>query len=168
MTRTADETAGILIGLYDESFAGESGRPFRIGWPELRSVAGVERLSDDYLWGVDECLKEEGYFLFPLDTFLVVAMESDLSPVRAVPPRIIEKCLPGEDDEFDEDDLELLGSEQEEDDDDEFEGMEVFGMFSAEGSPGEESPSPKGAAAPAAARRGRPSRSAAPVEPLSE
>lgn len=124
-------------------------------------------MSDDYLWGVDECLKEEGYFLFPLDTFLVVAMESDLSPVRAVPPRIIEKCLPGEDDEFDEDDLELLGNAQEEDD--EFEGGEVFGMFSREDSPGEESPSPKVAAAPAAReRRGHPSRSAAPVEPLSE
>jgi hypothetical protein len=116
MARSAEETASILIGLYEESFAGDSFKPFRIGWPELRSLAGIARLTDEYLWEIDLELKESGYFLFPLDTFVLVAVESDLSYIRAIPPRIVEQYLPG-----DEDDFEIPGFDDEDDlDDSEF------------------------------------------------
>ncbi len=111
--RTAEETASILISLYDESFAGDNFSPFRINWPELRSLAGIARLTDEYLWELDQELKESGYFLFPLDNYVLVALESDFSHIRAVPPRIVEQYLPG--DEDDDDDFELLGLDDEDD-----------------------------------------------------
>jgi hypothetical protein len=126
MARTAEETASILIGLYDESFAGDSFKPFRISWPELRSLAGVAKLADEYLWEIDLELKESGYFLFPLDNFVLMAQESDLSYVRAVPPRIVEQYLPDDDD-----DLDLLGL----DDEDDLEGSEVLETLFGENSP---------------------------------
>jgi|GEM_PF-2198552 len=101
MARIAEEVASILISMYGESFAGDSFGAFRIGWPELRSLAGVSRLDDEYLWEIDQELKESAYFLFPLDNFLLVVAESDLSYIRAVPPRVIEENLPGDDDDFD-------------------------------------------------------------------
>ena len=100
--RTAEETASILISLYDESFAGDNFSPFRINWPELRSLAGIARLTDEYLWELDQELKESGYFLFPLDNYVLVALESDFSHIRAVPPRIVEQYLPGDEDDDDD------------------------------------------------------------------
>jgi hypothetical protein len=113
MTHSAEETATILISLYEESYAGENASPFRINWPELRSLAGIARLSDEFLWDLDLELKEFGYFLCPLDNFVLVALESDFSHIRAVPPRIIEQYLPDDEDDFD-----LLGFDDDDDDDD--------------------------------------------------
>ena len=49
MARTAVETANVLSLMYDESFGGEDMEMFRIGWAELRSLAGVPKLTDEYL-----------------------------------------------------------------------------------------------------------------------
>ena len=122
MERTAEETASILISIYDESFANESYNHFRIGWPELRSIAGVARLTDEYLWEINQTLNESSYFLIPFDNFLLVALESDVSHVRAVPPRIVEDYLPGDEDD---DDFEL----DEDDDDDNLGYIAEFGIF---------------------------------------
>lgn len=108
MARTAQETANTLISIYDESFANDSYNQFRIDWPELRSIAGVSKLTEEYLGEINQTLNEGSYVLIPLDNFLVVALEQDFSHVRSVTPRIVEQYLPGDDDddelEFDDDD----------------------------------------------------------------
>ena len=146
MARTAEETASILIGLYDESFAGDSFRPFRINWPELRSLAGIARLTDEYLWEVDLELKESGYFLLPLDNFVLVALESDFSYIRAIPPRIVEQYLPDDDE-----DLDLPGF----DEDDDLDESEFRGTTFGERSPTEGSDRLDTRAATATMKRGR-------------
>ncbi len=143
MERTVEETASILISLYDESFAGDSFKPFRMGWPELRSLAGVPKLTDELLWEIDLELKESGYFLFPLDNFVLVAQESDLSYIRPVPPRIVEQYLP------DDDDDEFLDL----DDDDDLEEEESLESLLSSGSP-QESPTHPGAKTGTTAKNG--------------
>lgn len=108
MARTAAATAKILSDLYDETFKNDSFEPFRITWPQLRSIAGVVRLDTRILREINNELNETGYFLALLDSFLLVARETDLSHIRAVPDRIVEKhvydCTEDEDIEVDEDD----------------------------------------------------------------
>ncbi len=99
----AQKTAKTLIDIYDEYFAKVSCRRFRINWPELRSIAGIPKLTDEYLHEIQLALRKSGYTLIPLDNFLVVALESCFSTVRAVPPRIVERYLPdAEVDDFDD------------------------------------------------------------------
>lgn len=107
MARTAAETSNTLIEIYEESFANDNFNYFRIDWPELRAIAGVAKLTHEYLHEVNQALNETSYTLIPLDNFLVVAMESDFSLVRSVPPRIVEQYLPGEDDDYEYEDIEL-------------------------------------------------------------
>lgn len=112
MARTATKTANILSGLYDESFASDSYEAFRISWSNLRGIVGVTKLTPGYLRRINQALIKTGYTLIPLDNFLVVAQESDLSNFRIVPPRIVEQYLYEEDDDLelddeDEDDLEV-------------------------------------------------------------
>jgi len=90
----ARKTASTLIDIYDENFAKVSCKRFRINWPELRSIAGIPKLTDEYLHEIQLALRKSGYTLIPLDNFLVVALESCFSTVRAVPPRIVEQYLP--------------------------------------------------------------------------
>jgi Zn finger protein HypA/HybF involved in hydrogenase expression len=90
----AQKTAKTLIKIYDEYFGKVSCRRFRINWPELRSIAGIPKLTDEYLNEIQLALGKSGYILISLDNFLVVALESSFSTVRAVPPRIVERYLP--------------------------------------------------------------------------
>lgn len=165
MVRTAEETAEILVTLYDGSFAGGNMEPFRIGWPELRSLAGVARLTGEYLWEIDQMLNESGYFLFPLDTFLLVTQERDLSHIRAVPPRIIEEYLPDDsDDEFDDEELELLGFD---DDSDEYPGPEIIETLFTSSPPAGES-APREAKPAPGGRKGRKAKGTATTGQMSE
>lgn len=108
MARTVRQTAFILSELYEETFSSESYEKFRITWTDLRGIAGVARLTSRYLGKVNQSLSETGYTLIPLDNFLVVAKENDLSDIRLVPPRIVEEYLYEEEDDpevnYDEDD----------------------------------------------------------------
>lgn len=105
MARTAQETASTLIKIYNKSFANVSYKRFRIGWSELCSIAGIPNITDEYMHEIQLTLRKSGHTLIQLDNFLVVALESYFSPVRAVPPRIVEQYLPGvEDDDGDTDD----------------------------------------------------------------
>lgn len=63
MARTADETASILSDLYDETFGRDSFEPFRITWPQLRTLAAVPRLNDNFLKEVSETLSETEHTL---------------------------------------------------------------------------------------------------------
>jgi hypothetical protein len=114
MARTAVETANTLSFMYDESFGGEDMEMFRIGWAELRSLAGVPKLTDEYLADINRSLTEDNYnyALVPFNDFLVVAAQGDFSSVRQIPPRLLEQNLlddeelevDDEDDEVDEED----------------------------------------------------------------
>jgi hypothetical protein len=104
MARTTRQTARILAELYDETFGDDSCEPFRITWPQLRSLAGVPRLDDDILKELDCALREQERLLIPCDDFLLVAADRDLSRFRAVPDRLLEGHLPVEEEDADEDD----------------------------------------------------------------
>jgi len=124
MARTAVETARILSDLYDETFKQETCEPFRITWPQLRSIAGVASLDKHFLRRLNSELNESDYFLLPLDSSLLVTRESDLSHIRAVPDRIVEEYVYDanededieldDDDDDDDDDIEVTDYEEEE------------------------------------------------------
>ncbi|MEI6703629.1 MAG: hypothetical protein WCL71_08850 [Deltaproteobacteria bacterium] len=114
MSRTAEETASILTELYDENFKNDYAEPFRITWPQLRSLAAVSRLVDTYLKDINTSLSEYGQSLIPFDEFFLVARERDLEHFRMVPDRLLEQHFPdgkenaGESDDYsDDDDIEL-------------------------------------------------------------
>jgi hypothetical protein len=83
MKRTAAETAHILSALYDETFGRDSFEPFRITWPQLRSLAAVRRLNDTFLKDVSEELSESERCLIPFNEFLLVTGQQDLSHYTA-------------------------------------------------------------------------------------
>ena len=112
MARTAEETASILNELYDENFKNDYAEPFRITWPQLRSLAAVTRLVDTYLKDINTSLSECGQYLIGFDEFFLVARERDLEHFRMVPDRLLEQYLPdgedaGESEDDSDDDLEL-------------------------------------------------------------
>jgi len=94
MARTAAETANILSDLYDENFGRDEFEPFRISWPQLRSLSAVPRLSDDYLKEISVALSETDRTLIPCNDFLLITSEQDLSHYRMVPDRLLEQHLP--------------------------------------------------------------------------
>lgn len=96
MARTTTETATILSDLYDENFANDSYEPFRITWPQLRSLAAVPRLDDSCLKGINTTLSETGHSLIPFDDFFLIVREQDLAHFRMVPDRVLEQYLPVE------------------------------------------------------------------------
>lgn len=106
MARTAEETAKILSNLYEEIFGQDSYEPFRITWPQLRSLSDVQRLNDYYLKAISNALSDNERCLIPFNNFLLVVGEDDLSHYRMVPDRLIEQHLPEDEDiEVDEDDI---------------------------------------------------------------
>lgn len=112
MARSVSETARILADLYDESFGGDESERYRLGWSELRGIAGVRRLDEDFLRGINDALLENGYLLVSCDNFLVVACEQNFTGTRRLPQRLVERCLYEAEDEDledeDDEDNELL------------------------------------------------------------
>lgn len=109
MSRTVFETASILSDLYDENFARDSYEPFRIIWPQLRSMSGVPKLTDTYIKDVNKALSDTKQFLLPFNEFLLVTKEQDLSSYRLVPDRLVEEHLTETD--SDDEDLEIEDDE---------------------------------------------------------
>lgn len=108
MVRTAEDTAKILIGLFNRQFDQDYGAPFRIGWPQLRSLVGVSRLTDTLLKDINSALSEFGQTLIPLNNSLLVAGEDDFDHYRMIPDKIVEELIPdGTADPFDDDEQEL-------------------------------------------------------------
>jgi hypothetical protein len=124
MARTAQETAQVLSDIYDESFANDSFEQFQIGWPELRSIAGVPKLTSSYLNQLNKHLRDLEILLVECDSFLLVARQQDLSQARTVPARLVEQYLPDfeDDDDFevDEDELDDSADDVAVDEDDTF------------------------------------------------
>ena len=93
MARAAAETASILTEIYNEDFCSGEGEPFRLGWDQLRGIAGVERLSDELIARIGKRMLDAGYVLVPFDNFLLVGMEHDYRGTRKVPARLVESYL---------------------------------------------------------------------------
>ena len=58
MARTEAEISNIFSDLYDENFGRDCSEPFRITWPQLRSLAVVPRLNNNLLKDISEALYE--------------------------------------------------------------------------------------------------------------
>ena len=99
MARKSAETAEILTKIYEETFSNDSYSSFRIDWPQLRSITEGPKLSDEYLCETNHDLCDSGYALIPFDDILVVVMQSDLSGIRSVSAQLVERYLPGGDDD---------------------------------------------------------------------
>jgi hypothetical protein len=93
MARTAAETASILRDLYDEEFNGDESEPYKIGWDQLRAIAGVERLTDDIIAEIGKQMLDSGYVLVPFNNFMLVGMEANYRHIRKVPARLVESYL---------------------------------------------------------------------------
>lgn len=103
MARNAEETATILSELFSKNFDQDYSEPYRITWPQLRSLAGVPRLTDTFLKEINTSLSENrGDLLLPLNNFLLVTRERDLEHFRSIPDRLLEQHLPGAEDENDD------------------------------------------------------------------
>ena len=119
MPRAATKTASILSDLYDQTFEKVYYDMFRITWPDLRSIAGVAKITTKKLEEINQALNRTGHSIFPSDNFLIVAQESDLAHIRLVPAQIVEKYIYDEA-EAEEDELEV-------DEDDDEDDIEQFG-----------------------------------------
>ena len=120
MARTAAETASILSILYEERFNQETSQPFQITWPQLRHLADIPHLTDNYLKAVNKELSDTDYYLIPCDHFLAVIMDMDMASFRVLPDRLLEKCLSEIDDsELEDDDLDEDDEVEDIEDDDE-------------------------------------------------
>lgn len=84
-----------------------------LGWPELRSIAGVPKLTPSFLNQVDRHLRDMEMLLVVCDSFLLIARQQDLSHARSVPARLVEQYLP---DTEDDDELDDSGNDTQEDD----------------------------------------------------
>ncbi len=100
MAHSAEETATILSMLFNENFDQDYSEPYRITWPQLRSLAGVPCLTDKFLKEINTSLSENrGDLLLPLNNFLLVTRERDLEHFRTMPDRLLERHLPGAENE---------------------------------------------------------------------
>ena len=104
MARTTQETASILMELYDEGFCSEESEPYQISWEQLRGIAGVERLTDDIITNVGKFMLDSDYVLVPFNNFLLIGMEANYRRTRKVPARIVETYLAVSDEELETDD----------------------------------------------------------------
>lgn len=97
MARTAAETATTLSTLYDEFYGQDSFVPFRITWPQLRTLAAVPRLEESYIKEINTMFLENGQkTLIPLNNYLLVVRDWDMNDYRMVPDRLLEQYLPDE------------------------------------------------------------------------
>jgi hypothetical protein len=108
MARTSEETAEILKDLYNKEFAGDYVETFRLTWEQLRRIAGIDRLTDEYLAELAEKLLDEDFALLTFNNKFLVAREKDFSEIRALPARLAERCLFVDDGGDDDDGEEIL------------------------------------------------------------
>jgi len=96
MARMAISTAKALIDMYQEDFRTEGMELFRITWPQLRTVAGVAKLDQEYLTELVEALRADKYALIQFEDYFVVASEFDFMHDRMVPDSVVENYIESE------------------------------------------------------------------------
>jgi hypothetical protein len=104
MKRTANQVAHMLTGIYGETFSNDQFEPYRLGWSELRALAGGVKLESGFIGDINEALEESNYALVPFESFLVVISESDFKTARKLTGRVLERSLPDEEEGVVEDD----------------------------------------------------------------
>jgi hypothetical protein len=104
MKRTAQEVANILTSIYGETFSNDQFEPYRLGWSDLRALAGGVKLKRGFIGGINEALEESNYALVPFESFLVVIADRDFKATRKLTGRLLEKSLPDEEESIDKDD----------------------------------------------------------------
>lgn len=105
MARMAFSTAKALIDMYQEDFRTEGMELFRITWPQLRTVAGVAKLDQEYLTELVEALRAYKYVLVQFEDYFVVASEFDFMHDRTVPDSVVENYIVSEELEGDDDEM---------------------------------------------------------------
>ena len=93
MKRTARQMAGLLKELYGECFGDDENEPYRLAWSDLRMLAGVSKITDEFIASINEVLAESDFALIPFNDFLIVASEADFRRRRNLPGRMLEKHL---------------------------------------------------------------------------
>ncbi len=110
MARTAQQVAKTLQEIYIQSFGEADHEKYLLNWADLRGIAGVEKLTEDFVTEISEKMSEAEFTLFPLNDSLLVGTEFDFISERKLPARLLERYLPGEDDEdkdiFEDEELE--------------------------------------------------------------
>lgn len=106
MTRTAREVAKKLQEIYLKDFGDDENQKYQLSWVDLRGIAGVGKLEEDFVTEISEKMAENNFALLQLDEFLLVGTQLDFAFERKLPARLLERYLPGEDETDDEDDLE--------------------------------------------------------------
>jgi hypothetical protein len=117
MARTAEETASILIKIYDSEFSNAEEGQYRMLWQEMRALTGTSKLSDQLLKSINQHLLRQEYVLVPCDDFIAIYSQTDVSCCRSINSRVLERYMPDEDDMVDENDV--FFDEDEFDDDEE-------------------------------------------------
>lgn len=103
MARTAEETAKILIEIYDTEFSNAEDGQYRVLWQEMRVLSGVCKLTDRKLQDINRHLLRQDYVLVPCDDFIAVYSQTDVSCCRSINSRVLERYLPDDDYMVDED-----------------------------------------------------------------
>lgn len=94
MARSPREMADILISLYRESDGKDKGR-YLVTKDQFKVLAGKYRLTHPYLWDVDSCLREDGYFVVDLreeeDQIAVLSIPTVMKDFQELPRDLVEK-----------------------------------------------------------------------------
>lgn len=60
MARSAEQTADILSTIFELHFGQDYAEPYRIKWPQLRSPAGVPKLTESFVKDISTSLSDLG------------------------------------------------------------------------------------------------------------
>jgi hypothetical protein len=94
MKRTGREVAEVLAEIYRERFADDSHEQYRLGWADLRALAGVDKVNSEFIDEINEALEHENFALAPFDEFLALLQGEDCANLRMLSGRVLEAYLP--------------------------------------------------------------------------
>ena len=92
MKRSAGETARSLITMYHEFTDGDRYAVCRLKWPDLRSIAGVPKLTGNYLHDLIHSLNSFDFTLIQFGNCVIIEKELPRYWVREfVTPEVVRK-----------------------------------------------------------------------------
>jgi len=95
MKHTAFDTANSLIAIYHEVTDGDSYTVCRLKWPDLSSIAGVSKLTGNYLYDLVHYLNSFDFTLIQFDDSVIIEKELPRYWTREfVPEEVVLKYLP--------------------------------------------------------------------------
>ncbi|MDD2899559.1 MAG: hypothetical protein PHI31_12705 [Desulfuromonadaceae bacterium] len=95
MKRTAHDTARSLITMYFEVTNGDSYTVCRLKWSDLRSIAGVPKLTGKYLYDLNHSLNCFDFTLIQFDDCIIIEKKLPRYWFREfVSPDVVSKYIP--------------------------------------------------------------------------